>query len=68
VFAGNLATLASGDTPSDGVALTVAVGGEILETGRLVWPTWDRAPAVKQREKASLPIVAAFLRALSDNP
>jgi len=47
---------------SEGIAVTVSVGGELLDTGRFVWPAWDRPPATVERDKASIPAFSQAMR------
>jgi hypothetical protein len=49
---------------SDGVALSVALGADLIETGRLGWDGWEKAPRTTERVKRSAEIFAQTLHAL----
>jgi hypothetical protein len=51
---------------SDGIAVTVFNGGDMLETGRYVWPAWNVPPKTIEREKDSLLIYSQELMSLPD--
>lgn len=53
---------------SDGIAVTITSGIDILTTERFVWEPWNIAPATVERDKASLEIVKNGLRSIPDNP
>jgi hypothetical protein len=40
-------------TVSDGVAVSVSLGSELVETARVGWDGWEKAPETEEREKAS---------------
>jgi hypothetical protein len=48
---------------SEGIAVTIALGGEVVATPRLVWPRWSAPPPTVERLKAS---VGAFSRAMQE--
>jgi len=41
---------------SDGIALTVSIGTDKIESGRFIWEKWDIIPNIIEREKESLEI------------
>jgi hypothetical protein len=49
---------------SEGVALSVALDAELIETGRFVWDGWEKAPRTTERLKRSAQIFAETLHAL----
>ena len=49
---------------SDGVALSVELGGELIESDRFRWDGWEQAPVTTERLKDSAAIFADGLRAL----
>ncbi len=51
---------------SDGFRIAVSLGGELVETARFAWPTWEVVPRWRERRKASYPIVAAALKTIPD--
>jgi hypothetical protein len=53
-------------TTTDGIALAVSFAGELVETPRVSWNTWNEPPPFREYEKASLEIVAQQMRALSE--
>jgi hypothetical protein len=46
---------------SDGIAVSVQLGSDLLETQRMAWDTWDKVPATTEREKGSLKLFADAL-------
>jgi hypothetical protein len=64
----NRATSATEIAVSDGIALSVSLGKEILETkppySRFRWEPWDAAPPTTEREKASMTAFGAALKAI----
>ncbi len=53
---------------SEGIALSVSLGGELVETGRYSWEPWDEAPLTTEREKRSLEIFADGLKSSDYTP
>jgi hypothetical protein len=53
---------------SEGVALSVSFRGELLETSRFVWDTWNEAPPVKQRLKEGFARIWESQRGLEPLP
>lgn len=53
---------------SEGIAVSVSLGGELLETGRYRWASWTQPPPVQEREKAGNPYMEAILKAIPDHP
>jgi hypothetical protein len=51
-------------TVSDGVALSVELGGDLIETERFRWSGWEQAPATTERLKHSADILARGLKAI----
>lgn len=51
VFDDDPGTEALDATTSEGIALAIAIGGELVETARVSWPTWDTAPPTTERLK-----------------
>ena len=49
---------------SQGIALSVSIDGEVLETNRKVWPTWRGAPQFTERYKPVADALAASYGAL----
>ena len=49
---------------SEGIALSVQLGEELLETPRYRWDTWTTAPKTNERFKASAAIFSEGIRAL----
>jgi hypothetical protein len=49
---------------SEGIAMSVSIGGNLAETGRFAWAPWDEAPETTEREKLALPIFADMVSAL----
>lgn len=49
---------------SEGIALTVQLGGELLETPRFRWEGWSEAPNTTERLKASAELFARTLRGI----
>lgn len=66
VLADDRATPAREAVNTDGVAFVVALGGEVLESTRYRWPSWETVPPTREREKASLPIFMRAVQALPD--
>ena len=52
---------------SEGIALSVWLGEQLIETDRFAWPTWDEAPPTVEREKPSLELFSQGLQALPGN-
>ncbi len=50
---------------TNGIAMTIAVDNDVVETVRYAWPTWDLAPTTEEREK---PALALFSNALEELP
>ncbi|HEY2733048.1 MAG TPA: hypothetical protein VGI70_03645, partial [Polyangiales bacterium] len=50
---------------SAGVAVGAQLGGDLVETGRFAWSTWDVVPATTEHEKASLQVFSDALRDLN---
>lgn len=50
---------------SEGIAVSVALGGELVETPRWKWDGWDEAPATEEREK---PVMAAYEAFIANLP
>ena len=55
-------------TTTAGIAVSVALGDDLLESGRYRWQPWDEAPAYTAREKPSATTYANALRAIPDLP
>tara|TARA_R110002096_G_scaffold436085_1_gene667087 strand:+ start:1528 stop:3642 length:2115 start_codon:yes stop_codon:yes gene_type:complete len=53
---------------SDGIAFSVALGAERLETQRFEWPRWDEAPLTVLREKPVLRAFEQMIGAWPDSP
>ena len=53
---------------SEGIALSVSLGGELVETGRYSWEPWNEAPLTTEREKLSLEIFANGLKSSDYTP
>lgn len=53
---------------SEGIAVVVALGSEVLASPRLRWPAWNDAPPTVEREKPTMEIVGAALRGLPSAP
>jgi hypothetical protein len=51
---------------SEGIAVVVALAGELVETRRFVWAPWETAPATTEREKPSLRLYGEAARAIPD--
>ncbi|MFC1555718.1 T9SS type A sorting domain-containing protein [candidate division KSB1 bacterium] len=49
---------------SDGIALSVVHGDDLVETDRFLWDSWNTAPATAEREKVSLQIFSDGLSLL----
>jgi hypothetical protein len=49
---------------SDGIALSISIDGQSVETDRYVWPTWDAAPPTDEREKTALQLFAETVQSL----
>jgi len=47
---------------SDGIALTVSCGGQLIETSRYLWTQWNTAPATYERDKDSMTIFGETLK------
>jgi hypothetical protein len=60
------ATPARETTVSDGIALSVQLGDELLETNRFRWEGWEEAPTTKETLKRSAKIFASGLKALQE--
>lgn len=54
--------------PSEGIAVSVSLAGELIETDRYRWASWTQAPPVKEREKEGVPYVEAVLKMIPDHP
>jgi hypothetical protein len=54
-------TAASETMVSDGIAVSVQLGSDLLETQRMAWDTWNKVPATTEREKGSLKLFADAL-------
>lgn len=52
---------------TEGIAVTVAWGNEQLESSRYLWPGWESAPPVDEREKQGLPILQKALLELPED-
>ena len=50
---------------SQGIRVSVALKGQVLETERFQWPTWDEAPETIERDK---PAMESFRRSLNSVP
>ena len=50
---------------SEGVAVSVSFAGDLLETSRFAWPTWDEPPATTEVEKPSMDL---FRQELAELP
>jgi hypothetical protein len=44
-------TLERESVVTEGIAVSIALGGEVLETNRRLWPTWRGAPKTTERYK-----------------
>lgn len=53
---------------SEGIALSVSLGSELIETRRYTWKPWDKAPLTIEREKPALEILAREMRSIPDRP
>ena len=53
---------------SEGVALAVSIDGELTESPLVPWDTWEVAPHTVEREKPTLGILSAALKAIEDYP
>lgn len=53
---------------SEGIAVSVALGAELIETERFKWPRWDEAPATVTREKPALKAFEDLIGAIPDVP
>jgi hypothetical protein len=53
---------------SGGVAMSVSLGGELVETRRLRWQPWEKVPATVERPKAGLPAVAEAMKRMDPLP
>ncbi|MFC1513680.1 T9SS type A sorting domain-containing protein [candidate division KSB1 bacterium] len=53
-------------TISDGLAISVSLGGSILETNRYYWNSWNVAPSTVERDKESMQIFTDGLTLLPD--
>ncbi len=53
---------------SEGIALSVSLRGELVETGRYSWEPWNEAPITTEREKLSLEIFANGLKSNDYTP
>ena len=51
------------DLPSEGIRVVIVQGSALLASDRLLWNGWEDAPHTTEREKASVPILAQYLRA-----
>lgn len=51
---------------SEGIALSIWLLGEQLETPRYAWSFWHDAPATREREKPSMALFGEALKALPD--
>jgi hypothetical protein len=49
---------------SDGIGVSISIGGDLYETERYKWSTWDKAPPYRQREKKSMAIFEKGLKAI----
>jgi hypothetical protein len=49
---------------SDGIALSVKLGDDLVETSRFRWQGWTEAPVTKERLKRSAQIFSAAVRTL----
>lgn len=58
------ATPAPESTRTDGIAVSVALGAELVETHRFTWQRWDVAPSTVEREKGSVEPFVQALRSL----
>lgn len=60
------------DTPiretaqSEGIALSVSLGNELIETGRYRWNSWNSAPPTKERIKEGVSVFTQTLEQLPD--
>ena len=62
----NRDTLEHETVQTQGIAVSVSFYGELLETDRFVWPSWNEAPPTTEREKKSLEIFAEGVRSIPD--
>ena len=53
---------------SDGISLSVSFKGELVETQRYKWDTWDKAPNTVEREKKSIPVIERLIKTIPNNP
>lgn len=54
---------------SEGIAVSVSYGGQVFNgSGRFVWPTWNVAPPVTEREKPGMNAMAQVWHSLPDKP
>jgi hypothetical protein len=53
-------------TISEGIRIAVSLGDELVETPRLRWERWDKAPPYKERRKLGYAIFADGLRRIPD--
>jgi hypothetical protein len=53
---------------TQGIALGALFRGELLESGRFLWPGWSETPEYIEHEKPSMAIVAQELGELPDIP
>ena len=53
---------------SEGIALSISLANELVETKRYLWPSWDQAPAVTEREKAGLKHMQDINKRLPEHP
>lgn len=51
---------------SEGFRIALSIGGDLLETPRMPWETWEKAPPYVERRKASYDIVTAGLKTIPD--
>jgi hypothetical protein len=51
---------------SDGIAVSICLGGTVVNTGRYSWAGWDKAPDTTEREKPSMEIFAQAVKSLPD--
>lgn len=49
--------------PTDGIALVVSRGGEVVTTARVTWPTWNSAPTTSERFKDGAETLFGAMRA-----
>lgn len=53
---------------SDGIAVTLSKDACFVQSQRYVWPEWNEAPTVTEREKASFQIVRQALQTIDFTP